>query len=480
MKTISQEAAPLFDAILNYAKEKKISFHTPGHKHGAGIDQKFRDAVGSMLFEMDLTVFEETDSLHDPQGVIRQAQELAAEAYGADATYFLVNGSTVGNHAMILAACEPGEKIIIPRNAHRSVFSGLILSGAVPVYLESPVTPGTISLALQKHPDAKAVLITTPTYQGICVNLKEISQRVHEKGKQLLVDEAHGAHFCFHPALPLSAMKAGADICVQSSHKTLGCLTQASLLHLQGARIDQRRVRRVLQFLQTTSPSYLLLCSLDVARRQMALKGKELLDQTLELAGEARQRLSAIDGLSCFGREVINRNSIADLDVTKLTIDVGPWGWSGYELLKLLNKEYKLQMEYADPRNVLGIVSIGNTKKDIDRLVSALQNIDLQGRRKNKTIFPDWPTVPFSGDMSLSPLSPREATLAKSECLPLEKSTDRISAELLAPYPPGIPLLVPGERITPVILQTIHHLIHLGARILGQEDITLGMIRVVL
>ncbi len=477
---------PLFDAVVNYAKEKKVSFHTPGHKHGDGIAKRFREFVGARIFDIDLTLLEEVDSLHDPQGVIREAQELAAETYGADATFFLVNGTSVGNHAMILAACEPGDKILIPRNAHQSVFAGIILSGAVPVYVQpvldrdlhvvANVATETVAKALDEHPDLKAVLITSPTYHGITADLPAIARLVRSRGKLLLVDEAHGPHFRFHPDLPISAMEAGADICVQSMHKILGAMTQASLLHVKGRSISRSRVRKMLQLLQTTSPSYILMSSLDVARMQMATEGHDQLTRVIQAAEDARARIRQIPGLSCFGREAAGRSGVQDVDVTKVTVGTSAIGVFGTEVADVLNHEYGIQIEYADTHGFLAIVSIGNTKHDLDMLVSALKLIVQQQGQASLVPHKFYDVPTFSTEV---PMTPRDAAFAKSEQVPFGESVGRICAEIVSPYPPGIPLLVPGERISRETYQYMSDLAQLGARINGQDDAKLKTIKVV-
>ena len=487
---LPQYSTPLFDAVVSYAKEKKISFHTPGHKHGDGIQKKFREFVGPKIFDIDLTLLEEVDSLHDPKGVIKEAQILAAQAFGADYTFFLVNGTSVGNQAMILATCNPGDKIIIPRNVHKSVYAGIILSGAEPIYVQPEVSneinivcnvePKTIEEKLNEHPDVKVVLVTNPTYNGICADLKEIEKIVHQRKKILLVDEAHGPHFKFNEKLPLCAMDAGADIVVQSTHKILACVTQASMLHAKKGLIDILRLKRILQLLQTTSPSYILMSSLDVARMQMATEGKELLDRTLELSEFARLKINQIERLKCFGKEFTGRKGIHNLDITKLTVNVDDLGITGYHVSKILNQNYKIQIEFAEIRNLLSIISIGNNKKDIEDLLLALKEIVKYTKEELKwTSLESFYPIVFPDFSSEVVLSPREAVFAKTSKIPFKDSVGRISAEIVAPYPPGIPVLVPGERISQDAYHYLIKLKNLGARISGQDDSHLNTIKVV-
>jgi lysine decarboxylase len=483
---VNQHATPLFEAVINYAKEKKISFHTPGHKHGVSIPQEFRNFVGEKIFDCDLTLLEEVDSLHDPRGVIKESQKLAAQAYGADYTFFLVNGTSGGNHAMILTVCNPGEKIIVPRNAHRSVLAGIILSGAIPVYIMPErsdernmllnVTPEAVQQALRQNPDARAVLVTNPTYQGITANLKEIARVTHQAGKFFLVDEAHGPHLKFHPDLPISAMESGADMCVQSSHKIISSMTQASLL-LARKTVDVLKLKRILNLLMTTSPSYILMASLDLARMQMATRGRELLTVAISLAEETRSRINAIPGLSCFGRELTGRPGVFDLDVTKLVIDVTELGLTGYQVARLLNQKFKIQVEFADIDTILLITSIGNTLRDISRLITALESISREAPRtsnkspKERLRFPaELPEVVFP---------PRDAVFAKTLKIPLKDSVGKVSAEIFSPYPPGIPLLNPGERITAEVINYLRELHLRGGRVQGQADAKLRTIKIV-
>ncbi|MFN5893855.1 MAG: aminotransferase class I/II-fold pyridoxal phosphate-dependent enzyme, partial [Dolichospermum sp.] len=305
---LNQNQTPLIEALKACTTRSHAPFYTPGHKRGQGISPIFSDLLGKDVFRADLTELTELDNLFTPQSVILAAQELAAEAFGAEKTWFLVNGSTCGIAAAILATCRMGEKIILPRNVHSSVISGLILSGAIPIFINPEydeylditysIRPELVKAALIKHPDTKAVLIVYPTYNGVCGDIKAISHLTNQYNIPLIVDEAHGAHFHFHPQLPTSALTAGADLTIQSIHKTLGAMTQASMLHIQGNRIDIDRINKALQLVQSTSPSFILLASLDAARHQMAIHGKKLMSQTWELAQEAIIKINQIPGLS--------------------------------------------------------------------------------------------------------------------------------------------------------------------------------------
>lgn len=481
-----QERAPLFEGLLEYARKKRIPFHIPGHKRGKGMDPEFRNFVGDNVLSIDLINIAPVDDLHHPQGMIKEAQELAARAFGADRTFFSVQGTTGANLAMILAAVEPGDKILIPRNVHKSILTAIVLSGARPVFMEPEIDTergvahgvclATVRRCLAEHPDVKAVLVVNPTYFGVCADLKGIAEVVHERGIPLLVDEAHGAHLYFHPELPMSAMEAGADAAATSMHKLGGSLTQSSVLNVQGDRISSDRVQAVLSMLTTTSTSYILLASLDAARRHLATRGRELLTRTLALAERARRAINAIPGLKCLGPEVIgDRSSSYDLDPTKLCITVTGLGITGAEVEILLREEYGIEVELSDLYNVLCLITPGDTEESVDRLVTALAKIAagcFQKRPQREVVV----RVPKMPPLAMSP---REAFYARTEKVPLFASEGRIMAEFLMVYPPGIPLLLPGERITAAVLEYIGEHMAAGLPVQGLEDPTLREVRVV-
>lgn len=485
-----QARAPLFEAMRDYAKKDMAAFHTPGHKQGKGMDAEFLEVVGESVLRLDLCELPEVDNLHDPDGVIKEAQELAAEAYGADATFFLVNGSTTGNNVMVMTVCDPGDKIIVPRNAHKSVLGGAILSGARPVYMRPVwddqlcvahnITPEVIEATLMEHPDAKAVLVVHPTYFGGTSDLRRIAEICHAHGKPLLVDEAHGPHLHFHPELPISAIEAGADMVVQSTHKIISGMTQSSLLHVQEGRVNVNRVRNVLQLIQSTSPNYILMASLDVARRQMAMQGQTLLGQTLAIAEDTRNRLNAIDGLYVFGRDRCTPGGLHDLDATKLTINVTGLGLTGFAALELLNERFDIQSEMATLHNVLLIVTLGNDQADMDRVVAAFEALTAEAKALGTHGTSALPTgLPLPAGVPEARLTPREAFFAVTETIPFETSNGRICAEIVAPYPPGIPILAPGEVISSEAVAYLKVVHQMGGFINGPEDSRLRTIKVV-
>ena len=483
----NQNQTPLIEALKACTNRSHAPFYTPGHKRGQGISPILRDLLGKDVFRADLTELAELDNLFTPQSVILAAQELAAEAFGAEKTWFLVNGSTCGIAAAILATCRMGEKIILPRNIHSSVISGLILSGAIPIFINPEydeyldiaysITPEAVKAALIKHPDTKAVLIVYPTYNGVCGDLKAISHLTNQYNIPLIVDEAHGAHFHFHPQLPTSALTAGADLTVQSIHKTLGAMTQASMLHIQGNRIDIDRVNKALQLVQSTSPSFILLASLDAARHQMAIHGENLMSQTLELAKEATIKINQISGLSTPLITSKKSPGFMDLDQTRLTINVSKIGFIGFAAEEILDKKFHVTPEFSSWQNLTFIISLGNTKADIQNLIQGLDNLthvtpltsECQPcKNRNDTII--------SRDLSISP---REAFFANSEVLPVAQTQDRICAEIICPYPPGIPVLMPGEIITKSALEYLQEIQNMGGFISGCADETLQTLKVV-
>jgi len=480
-----QYRTPLFDALVSLAESRKVSFHTPGHKSGKGISTRFRKFVGPKIFTIDLTTLDEVDCLQRPVGVIKEAQELAAEAYGADHSFFLINGTTGGNHVMILSTANPGDEILVARNAHKSILTGILLTGAIPRFFPPAfdpelgillnVTGEEVTRAMERHPNAKILSLTSPNYYGVAADLSAIVSEAKRRGILVLVDEAHGPHLHFHPTLPMSALDAGVDVCVQSTHKILGGMTQSSMLHLKGRDIDSPRVMRLLHLLQSTSPSYILMASLDLARMQMATEGEKLLGKAIDLAKDARDRINRIPGLSCFGEaDLPNRDFF--LDVTKLTICVKRLGLSGFEASAILNTEFGIQVEMADLFNILVIVSIGDRRDDLDRLVVALDS--LAGRRTratNRHAIPS-PLPPMGQQFHLPP---RDAFFAPSEHLPLAKAEGRISSDIVTIYPPGIPVLVPGEVVRAPTIDYLLSLASYGARIDGVLELDEPQIRVV-
>ena len=480
-----QFKTPLFDALVSLAESRKVSFHTPGHKSGKGISTRFKKFVGPKIFSIDLTTLDEVDCLQKPVGVIKEAQELAAEAYGADHSFFLINGTTVGNHAMVLATCNPGDEVLVARNAHKSILAGIILAGAHPHFFAPEwdedlgiplnVSPEKVESALSQHPGSKALIITSPNYYGVTADLLTILEMARKRELLILVDEAHGPHLRFHPDLPSPALDMGADLCVQSTHKILGGMTQSSMLHVKGNRVDLRRLKGVLQLMQSTSPSYVLMASLDLARMQMATEGQKLLDKAIHLAEGARTQIRRIDGIACFGRDEIKGHRSFDLDVTKLTVSARALGITGFQASLVLNNESDVQVEMADLFNLLIIVSIGDRQDDLNRLVAGLERIAGNHLRRGagaiEVVFP-----PVGAALRVLP---REAYFAPHEYLNLHEAGGRVSSDIVTIYPPGIPLLVPGEEITSEIAEYLTVMASKGARVDGLREGPFLQIRVV-
>jgi len=473
---LNQNETPLFDALMEYVNRDTLPFHVPGHKKGVGADEEFKNFMGENPFKIDVTVFKLVDSYHHPTGPIKKAQELAADAYGSDACFFSVHGTSGAIQAMILSVVGAGDKIIVPRNVHKSITGGIILAGAIPVYMQpeldkklgiaNGVAPETVKATLEANPDTKAVLIINPTYYGVSTDIKQIADIVHEYDIPLIVDEAHGPHLNFNKKLPMSAMEAGADICAQSTHKIIGALTQGSLLQVNAKRINVHRVKQVINLMHTTSPSYILMASLDTARRQIALHGEELLDNTIELSNYVRREVNKIPGFYCFGEEILENDGAYAFDPTKITITCRDLGITGYDLDMILANKYHIQMELSDLYSVLIVGSFGDTKEGMERLLSALREIsyDHYGKGTPKADFIDIPPIPEQIQI------PNEAFNSVKTPVRIKDSVGMISGEFLMAYPPGIPVLCPGEKITKEIVDYVQDLKDAGLYVQGTED----------
>ena len=483
-KQYRQDRAPIAEAMKAYAGDGALAFHTPGHKQGLGAHALLKELITAQGLREEVSLMEELDDLHAPSGCIREAQELAAELYGADAAYFMVNGTTGAVHTMLLATLSPGDTVLVPRNAHRSMMGGILLSGARPVFL-SPVIDSTWGIpmglsvesvreAVGKYPKAKALALVSPTYYGVASDLREMAKILHERGMLLLVDEAHGAHLKFHESLPMQAMDAGADLAAQSTHKLLGSLTQSSMLLGRKGRVDFSRVQETASLLQSTSPNYLLLASLDIARMQMATEGRARLARTVRLSEELREAVRGMDGLETFGQEIVGHPGVAGLDATKATISVRGLGLTGMEAEHILRHRYKVQCELSDPYNLLFLLSMADTEAELVRLADALRGLAEDYRREENFSMPmELPEIPEQR------MLPREAFFAEKERVELERAAGRVSAEQVVFYPPGIPVLCPGELVSGDLIAYIRRMQGLGRRIVGVEDAELRMLRVI-
>jgi arginine/lysine/ornithine decarboxylase len=485
---LDQTQFPLLASLQTCANRRDAPFYTPGHKHGAGTPDGLRTLLGMPALQADLPELPDLDNLFAPQGVIQEAQELAAAAFGAEQTWFLTNGSTGGILAAILATCHPGDKIILARNMHQSAISGLVLAGAMPVFLQPEydpqldiahsITPEAVTEALSAHPDARAVMMVSPTYYGVCGNVAAIAQRCHQYSIPLLVDEAHGSHFAFHPDLPTPALAAGADLSVQSIHKTLSALTQAAMLHVQGDRIERDRLTRTLALVQSTSPNYLLLASLDAARHQMATQGKKLLEQTLSLARQASAEIAQIPGLSLLTPDQAKTPGFTALDPTRLTVTVAGLGIDGFRADEILHNQFGVICELASLQHLTFIITPGNQATDIHRLVCALKSLP-SPFSPSPSLLPPLSSLLSPLPSPLPPLSPRQAFCAPTETLPIAQATGHISTELICPYPPGIPVLMPGEVVTEAAIAYLQQVLAAGGIISGCSDPGLQTLKVV-
>ncbi|WP_103110310.1 aminotransferase class I/II-fold pyridoxal phosphate-dependent enzyme [Brevibacillus reuszeri] len=482
----NQENTPLFSGLRKHAQKNPIQFHIPGHKKGKGMDPEFRGFVGKNALSIDLINIEPLDDLHQPKGIIKQAQDLAAKAFGADHTLFSIQGTSGAIMTMIMSVCNPGDKIILPRNVHKSIMSGVVLSGATPIFLHPAIdpvlgishgiTPKAVENALENHPDAKAVLVINPTYFGIAGDLKKIVMIAHAHGVPVLVDEAHGSHVHFHPKMPLSAMQAGADMAASSMHKLGGSMTQSSVLNVRGNLVSIKRVQAVSNMLTTTSTSYLLLASLDVARRRLVTVGKELLDRAIRLAEKTRAQINNIDHLYCVGREIIGRNGAFSLDPTKLVISVKELGVTGYEVEKWLRERYNIEVELSDLYNILCIITPSDTKDDLQILIYALEELSEQYKEQKgerKKIVMQLPEIPVLA------VTPRDAFYAATESVPIEQAVGRMIAEFVMVYPPGIPIFIPGEIISEENVRYVIRNKEAGLPVQGPEDAELKTLRVI-
>ncbi|WP_337404928.1 aminotransferase class I/II-fold pyridoxal phosphate-dependent enzyme [Porcipelethomonas sp.] len=477
----SQSKAPVLEAMTQHLQNRVVPFDVPGHKGGRG-NSELTDFLGKSCLKADVNSMKPLDNLCHPVSVIKEAQDLAAEAFGAKTAFFIVNGTTGSVQTMIMTACKSGDKIIMPRNVHRSAINALVVNGAVPVY----VNPGTnkelgiplgmsvenVKKAIAENPDAKAVLINNPTYYGVCSDLREIVRIAHENNMLALVDEAHGTHFYFGENMPVSGMAAGADMAAVSMHKTGGSLTQSSIL-LCGSNINSDYVRQVINLTQTTSGSYLLISSLDIARKNLALNGKSIFKKTVQFAEYARNEINKLGGYYAFGNELCDNNAFYDFDKTKLSVHTRDIGLAGIEVYDILRDDYGIQIEFGDIGNILAIISAGDRALEIERLISSLSEIkrlyskDKTGMFDHEYINPEVITAP------------QKAFYSNKRSVPINQSSGMVCGEFVMCYPPGIPILAPGEKITDEIINYINYAKEKGCFMTGTQDMKIENINVV-
>ena len=502
---MDQNATPLMDALYEYANENNGYFCIPGHRFDRGMDGKLEAMYGKGLFRYDLTETDGLDNLMHANGCILESMQLAADLYGSDRTWFLVNGTTSGNEAMIMATVGPGDKILVPRNAHKSVAMGLILSGATPVWMMpeyidtfgicGSVTPAVVETCLEDDPEIKAVFITSPTYHGVCSDIQSIATICHAHNVPLLVDEAHGCHMHFSDRLPMDAITAGADLVSQSTHKTGGSMTQSSMLHLKSDLVDAEAVDRSMKLVTSTSPSYVLMASLEAARHRLALHGSEMMDEAIRLAELAETLLEEVDGI-----EIMTPASSLcfDHDRTRLVFSAIKAGFKGYELQEKLWGDHRISLEMADEMTLVCVITADNTEEEIRNLCSAVGKI-VEGRKGAGTgvggsvdsSVNSYKSQPCSGLFTVSSLTststltptpaltPREAWYADTEFLPLDECVGRISAEIATPYPPGIPLVSPGEIMTEEVIAGLKNCIKTGRHLDGPAHSELKLFKVI-
>lgn len=459
---LDQTKTPYLDALKKYISEEVAPFDVPGH-HMGNVSNDFKDYIGEMTFKCDVNAPRGLDNLNHPTGVILEAEDLLASAYDADEAFFLINGTSAGILAMIMATCSAHQEIIMPRNCHKSAINALVLSGARPIFIKpdydynleianQPSVDAYIE-AMDKYPNARAVFVINPTYFGAVLDLKAIVEEAHKRGMLVLVDEAHGAHFAFNHYGPYSAMECGADLSAVSLHKTAGSLTQSSALLRKGNLVSHYDISKTLAIINTTSPSTLFLASLDAARKYMALNGQTAMNDIVNLTNYARKEINRIPGFRAHGRDYFLAKGVYDYDDTKLVIELAHINLNGFEAYNLLKDEYHIQMELAEAYTLLAIVAIGSKKEHIDRLIAALKDISKKYLKKDD----NYPKYTYDTPFAVGIIRPRTAYHAPLKVVDLDDALGLISKESIMIYPPGIPLIIPGEIFNKDIIERIKY-----------------------
>lgn len=473
---------PFYTKLKAYADSGVICHDVPGHKLGQ-IDNDMMDYTGKQIYKLDANAPRGMDNLNRPQGVILEATELMADAFGAEKSYFLTGGTTMGILSMIMSTCRAKEKIILPRNVHKSAINALILSGAVPIFVKPYIDQELgianhmdyeeVKKAVIENPDAMGVLVINPTYFGVTSDLEKIVTLAHEYDMKVLVDEAHGSHFPFSDLLPIGSMEAGADLASCSLHKTVGSLTQSSILIAQGPRVDHVRLRSTINMIQSTSPSSLLLASLDVSRKEIYQRGPKLIPHLIEMAKKTRAQINQIPGLRALDKSYFVSRNASNYDETKIIIKVSQLGLTGFDVYKELVDTYKIQVELAETHLILAVLSIGTKQEDLDKLVEALGK--LSQTYTDMHLDPIEPKIKYSYPEAYT--RPREAYHAPKKIMPIAQVVDEIAAESIMIYPPGIPIVIPGEIISQDILDDLDFYQRSGSVILS--DTESGYIKVI-
>jgi len=482
MNIAEQRKTPIYTALQEYRAAGITHFDVPGHKKNKNTP--VGQAFGEKTVEFDANSTRELDLLANPTGVIAEGERLMADAYGAEDAYMLVNGSTFGVQAMIMSCCGPKDKILMPRNVHKSAINAVILSGATPVFItpeldldygiSNGVAVDVIKKAIKQHPDAKALFIINPTYYGIVSDLKEIIRICHKWNIPVLVDQAHGAHLSFHDDLPISAAEIGADMTTLSMHKTAGSLTQSSVLLTNYGLVDRNRVSATINLMQTTSASYLLMASLDVARAQLAVNGEDLYTKILKWCRKTRKRLNQIPGISCVTKDIVNGRGVYDFDETKFVIKVNNLGMTGFEVYDIMKRDYNIQLELGEAYIVLAVAGVGDTEDNFTKLVEAFKDLSKRYYAKKPPFKTD---VNSFFDKPKTVILPRDAYYSPKMTVQIDEALGHIAGELIMIYPPGIPLVIHGERITKKVIDSYKFYIKQGCTIVTIEGEP-GLIRV--
>lgn len=481
-----QPTAPYLDALVAYGFRGPTRFHVPGHKGGPSADPALRSAFGVRALLLDIPQDIDGIDLGERPTPYERAEHLAAEAYGATRTFFLTNGATQGNHALALALAPLGRRIVMQRNSHSSLIDGLVLSGGLPSFvvpeydaelgMAHGVTPDDLAATLRAAPDARAAFVVSPTYYGMTADVEGLARAAHGAGVPLVVDQSWGPHFGFHPDVPPSALHLGADAVLTSTHKIVGSLTQSALLHVASTgRVDPARVAHAVRLTRSTSPSSLLMASLDAARRQLAVHGHALLARTLEAASRLQDSVERLPGCRIVGADQVGRAGVAGWDPLRVVIDVRGTGASGYEVAAALRTTYDIHLELATHATCVLVLGLGQPAEDLERFAHDLGETVRRISRPGRAPALARSAASLHNDVVVAP---RDAFLGDSEAVPVADAIGRVSAETIAGYPPGIPALLPGERITPEVIRYLRELTDAGARLHGAADPAFATVRV--
>ncbi len=482
-----QPTAPYLDALVAYGFRGSTRFHVPGHKGGAGADPGLRAAIGASAMQLDVPQDIEGIDLGPKPTPYELAEQLAAEAHGAARTFFLTNGASQGNHALCLALAPLGSPVVVQRNSHGSMVDGLVLSGGVPAFVAPAydealgmahgVTPDALAATLDATPGARAAFVVSPTYYGLAADVAALAEVAHVRGVPLVVDQSWGPHFGFHPGVPASALHVGADAAVTSTHKIVGSLTQSALLHVgPTGRVDAQQVARCVRLTRTTSPSALLMASLDAARRQLAIHGEALLARTLEATARLREAVDAIPGCRVVGEDLVGRPGVAAWDPLRVVVDVRGTGRSAYEVATVLRSSQDVHVELATHATLVLVLGIAQPLEDLERFAHDLRQTVERIQRPGHTQGLERSSAALENEVAITP---REAFLGPSEAVDVDAAVGRVSAEAIAGYPPGIPALLPGERVTAEAVAYLRELVGAGARLHGASDPSFHTLHVV-